>query len=62
MLAVRFHCKGEQFWDSNGGQNYLFNCVPSSTQSSQQGLYHDAPVHHGALYGSLDDPWTTHLW
>lgn len=29
-MAVRFSCKGEQFWDSNYGVNYCFQCMPSS--------------------------------
>lgn len=28
-MAVRFSCKGEQFWDSNYGANYCFQCVPA---------------------------------
>lgn len=36
-MAVRFSCKGEQFWDSNFGVNYCFQCLPSTTllKSSQ---------------------------
>lgn len=30
-MAVRFSCKGEQFWDSNFGVNYCFQCLPAST-------------------------------
>ncbi|CAG4947254.1 unnamed protein product [Parnassius apollo] len=26
-LAVRFQCKGQQFWDSNDGSNYCFDCL-----------------------------------
>ncbi|KAJ8716042.1 hypothetical protein PYW08_013327 [Mythimna loreyi] len=26
-LAVRFLCKGQQFWDSNSGCNYSFDCL-----------------------------------
>lgn len=26
-LAVRFLCKGQQFWDSNSGGNYCFDCL-----------------------------------
>lgn len=26
-LAVRFQCKGQQFWDSNSGANYCFDCL-----------------------------------
>lgn len=26
-LAVRFQCKGQQFWDNNKGANYCFDCL-----------------------------------
>lgn len=29
-VAVRFQAKGEQFWDSNYGSNYCFQCLPCS--------------------------------
>lgn len=29
-LAVRFHCKGQIFWDNNYGTNYCFQCLPVS--------------------------------
>lgn len=35
-MAVRFSCKGEQFWDSNYGVNYCFQCMPSSFSSISQ--------------------------
>lgn len=31
-MAVRFSCKGEQFWDSNFGVNYCFQCMPGATK------------------------------
>lgn len=33
-LSVRFQCKGQQFWDNNYGQNYIFQCLPSTTPRS----------------------------
>lgn len=30
-IALRFSCKGEQFWDNNHGVNYCFQCMPAST-------------------------------
>lgn len=30
-LCIRFSCKGEQFWDSNQGINYCFQCLPATT-------------------------------
>ncbi|XP_076758869.1 glycogen binding subunit 76A isoform X2 [Xylocopa sonorina] len=32
-FAVRFHCKGEQYWDNNAGANYCFQCLPASPAS-----------------------------
>lgn len=34
-MAVRFSCKGEQFWDSNYGVNYCFQCMPNSYTPNQ---------------------------
>ncbi|XP_015178159.1 PREDICTED: MATH and LRR domain-containing protein PFE0570w isoform X2 [Polistes dominula] len=31
-FAVRFQCKGTQFWDNNDGKNYCFQCLPVSTR------------------------------
>ncbi|XP_017473581.1 PREDICTED: glycogen-binding subunit 76A [Rhagoletis zephyria] len=33
-FAVRFQCKGQQFWDNNYGTNYCFQCLPASTPIS----------------------------
>lgn len=33
-LAVRFHCKGCQYWDNNNGVNYCFQCLPSTQRCS----------------------------
>lgn len=30
-FAVRFQCKGEQYWDNNAGANYCFQCLPTSS-------------------------------
>lgn len=32
-IAIRFQAKGEQFWDSNYGTNYCFQCLPCSGRS-----------------------------
>lgn len=32
-FAVRFHCKGCQYWDNNKGVNYVFECLPTSTST-----------------------------
>ena len=33
-LAIRFQAKGEQYWDSNYGTNYCFQCLPCSARPS----------------------------
>ncbi|XP_050445601.1 glycogen-binding subunit 76A isoform X2 [Cataglyphis hispanica] len=30
-FAVRFQCKGAQYWDNNGGANYCFQCLPATS-------------------------------
>lgn len=35
-IAVRFHCKGQQFWDSNYDSNYCFQCLPVNQQPKPQ--------------------------
>lgn len=29
-VAVRFHCKGFQYWDNNDGHNYVFHCLSTN--------------------------------
>lgn len=29
-MAIRFHARGQQFWDSNYDTNYIFQCLPIS--------------------------------
>ncbi|XP_030760612.1 glycogen-binding subunit 76A-like [Sitophilus oryzae] len=33
-FACRFQCKGCQYWDSNKGLNYCFQCLPAATSST----------------------------
>lgn len=33
-FAVKFHCKGCIYWDSNNGTNYCFQCLPTAQRSS----------------------------
>lgn len=32
-FAVRFQCKGSQYWDNNNGANYCFQCLPTQRSS-----------------------------
>lgn len=34
-MAIRFQAKGEQFWDSNYGTNYSFQCLPCSARPNR---------------------------
>lgn len=46
-FAVRFQCKGEQYWDNNAGANYCFQCLPASSAigyipiTAQENQQHD---------------------
>lgn len=33
-MAIRFHCRGQQYWDNNYDMNYVFQCLPI-TQPNQ---------------------------
>lgn len=41
-LAVRFQCKGQQFWDNNSGANYCFDCLALGALSRDG---HTGPLH-----------------
>lgn len=53
-MAIRFHCKGQQFWDNNLGTNYCFQCLPSGSRPKTTSV--PSPVAHppnecsGAFY------------
>lgn len=32
-FAVRFQCKGAQYWDNNSGANYCFQCLPATSST-----------------------------
>ena len=51
-LAVRFHCKGCQYWDNNYGANYCFQCLPASNNMSyiSNGLGHYDDHWGGSFY------------
>jgi hypothetical protein len=33
-FAIRFQCKGYQYWDNNNGKNYCFQCLPTTHNTS----------------------------
>lgn len=35
-MAIRFHCRGQQFWDSNYDSNYCFQCLPVNQEPKPQ--------------------------
>lgn len=43
-MAIRFQAKGEQFWDSNYGTNYCFQCLPCSVRPNVNIEANDGPV------------------
>lgn len=47
-IAVRFQCKGQQFWDNNSGANYCFECF---ALGSMQTLLPSSP---GPLHPTMD--------
>ncbi|XP_034942743.1 glycogen-binding subunit 76A isoform X2 [Chelonus insularis] len=47
-LAVRFQCKGAQYWDNNLDSNYCFQCLPTSLPVSYIPItssHHNCNVH-----------------
>lgn len=50
-LAVRFQCKGQQFWDNNCGANYCFDCLALGTCTSACA---GAPTAPGPLHPTVE--------
>ncbi|KAJ0178212.1 hypothetical protein K1T71_006035 [Dendrolimus kikuchii] len=48
-LAVRFQCKGQQFWDNNSGANYCFDCLALGASANVS-----SPVTSGPLHPTVD--------
>ncbi|XP_053957214.1 glycogen-binding subunit 76A [Anastrepha ludens] len=65
-FAVRFHCKGQQFWDNNYGTNYCFQCLPASTPiNTHTHTIHVQPPrsHSGELFSpTLGDSWCSSFY
>lgn len=52
-LAVRFQCKGQQFWDNNSGANYCFDCLAlgaTTFTSPSPGALHPTVDWHPSFY------------
>ncbi|XP_012284045.1 glycogen-binding subunit 76A isoform X2 [Orussus abietinus] len=45
-FAVRFQCKGSQYWDSNSGANYCFQCLPIASPIGYIPITSPAPNAH----------------
>lgn len=43
-MAIRFSCKGDQYWDSNFGTNYCFQCLPATSMQKSLPLLDPALV------------------
>ncbi|KAH8408043.1 hypothetical protein KR222_002207 [Zaprionus bogoriensis] len=69
-FAVRFQCKGQQFWDNNYGANYCFQCLPSSSHTASPASVASGavPVHHhasnlvGMLSPAAGDAWCSSFY
>lgn len=65
-MAIRFQAKGEQFWDSNYGSNYCFQCLPCSSRPATSNVGPSATSSSTIdNYGSSENPSssnvTTHI-
>ncbi|KAH8370929.1 hypothetical protein KR093_005563 [Drosophila rubida] len=68
-FAVRFQCKGQQFWDNNYGANYCFQCLPSSNHTASPASVASGAVatHHasslvGMLSPAAGDAWCSSFY
>ncbi|XP_067647724.1 glycogen-binding subunit 76A [Eurosta solidaginis] len=61
-FAVRFQCKGQQFWDSNYGTNYCFQCLPASTPASKISQSIHVPATHSHHAAGLFSPTVGESW
>lgn len=57
-IAIRFSCKGEQFWDNNHGINYCFQCMPATTPQLQTtNALGQSDNHENNQHVHLTDSW-----
>lgn len=65
-FAVRFQCKGQQFWDNNYGTNYCFQCLPASTPASAttQSIHVQTNASHtaGLFSPTVGDAWCSSFY
>uniref|UniRef100_A0A336LKP5 CSON010172 protein n=1 Tax=Culicoides sonorensis TaxID=179676 RepID=A0A336LKP5_CULSO len=52
-VAVRFHCKGQQYWDNNYDSNYCFQCLPVNQQPKPQVRQIIPPLSHNECSGAF---------
>ncbi|XP_013117356.1 glycogen-binding subunit 76A [Stomoxys calcitrans] len=62
-FAVRFSCKGQQYWDNNYGANYCFQCLPTATATPTAVV----PSHHannliGVISPTAGEAWCTSFY
>lgn len=65
-FAVRFQCKGQQYWDNNYGANYCFQCLPTSAPVINP-ISTVLPSHHSnhmvaLLSPTVGDAWCTSFY
>lgn len=58
QMAIRFQAKGEQFWDSNYGANYCFQCLPCSARPNNpiEGTTEGSLMSDDVVHGSSSQP------
>ncbi|XP_030382660.1 glycogen-binding subunit 76A [Scaptodrosophila lebanonensis] len=68
-FAVRFQCKGQQFWDNNYGANYCFQCLPTSNHLTSTTPVAGGPVPAhltsnlvGMLSPTVGDTWCSSFY
>lgn len=49
-FAIRFQCKGCQYWDNNNGANYCFQCLPASNNNSVAPITSSSNDWSGSFY------------
>ncbi|XP_075160456.1 glycogen binding subunit 76A [Haematobia irritans] len=63
-FAIRYSCKGQQYWDNNYGSNYCFQCLPTTTPAVPTPVI---PSHHtnnlvGVLSPTAGETWCSSFY